>query len=68
MRDDEIAVMVCSPATAKKFVAEEPEVIDSCIIWSQILDDVAFVVSRDEFINWLEEHEEYNIDAEEGEE
>lgn len=65
MREDELALVVCSPATAEKLKAEEPNVIDSCVIWSRIPDDIAFVVSQNEFINWLEEHD---IDDGEGEE
>ena len=53
MNDNTIALIFCSPKTAKQFVTKEPEMADSLVVTAVLSDDECILVEKDEFIEWL---------------
>lgn len=55
MRDDEIALVVCSPEDAKMLCEKTPEIEDSLVITSVLDSGEMIMVPKDEFIKYLRE-------------
>ena len=58
IKEDEIVVVFCDPATAQKLIATDPVIEDALVITTALEPGNAIVVPKKEFLDWIYERKQ----------